>query len=221
MTFHPQVPCFRRRFPWKPGRLPGSSGTARRPGSPTVEHVELRAAGAREHLGRSRAVIRDVARIFDCLTSRARAALNSGTHWGAILPSRGKFWRFPSMARLIRISGVYRDALYYVTDDGEWRHDVIFLHTSKRVATELSAVAVQKFEAGAVLIREGCRLASVLADAILTGVLKGPNRSPRSTPSCSAVVWGALAFEAEGSRHGTPPACACPSGGDPTGHHHA
>ena len=35
VTFHPQVPCFRRRFPWKPGRLPGSSGTARRPGSPT------------------------------------------------------------------------------------------------------------------------------------------------------------------------------------------
>ena len=37
---------------------------------------------------------------------------------------------------------------------------------------ELSAVAIQKFEAGAVHIREGCRLASVLADAILTGVLK-------------------------------------------------
>ena len=72
----------------------------------------------------------------------------------------------------MRTSGVYRDALYYVTDDGEWRHDVIFLHTSKRVATELSAVTVQKFEAGAVHIREGCRLASVLADAILTGVLK-------------------------------------------------
>ena len=30
VTFHPQVPCFRRRFPW-----PGSCGTARRPGSPT------------------------------------------------------------------------------------------------------------------------------------------------------------------------------------------
>ena len=72
------------------------------------------------------------------------------------------------MARFMRTSGVHRDALYYVTDDGEWRHDVIFLHTSKRVATELSAVAVQ----GAVHIRERCRLASVLADAILTGVLK-------------------------------------------------
>ena len=35
VTFHPQVPCFRRRFPWKPRRLPGSSGAARRPGSPT------------------------------------------------------------------------------------------------------------------------------------------------------------------------------------------
>ena len=76
------------------------------------------------------------------------------------------------MARFMRTSGIHRDALYYVTDDGEWRHDVIFLHTSKRVATELSADAVQKFEAGAVHIREGCRLASVLADAILTGVLK-------------------------------------------------
>ena len=137
-----------------------------------VEHVELRAAGAREHLGRSRAVIRDVARIFVGLTSRGRATLNNGTYWGAILPSRGKFWRFPSMARFLRTSAVHRDALYHVTDDGEWRHDVIFLHTSKRVATELSAVAVQKFEAGAVHIREGCRLASVLADAILTGVLK-------------------------------------------------
>ena len=75
----------------------------------------------------------------------------------------------------MRTSGVHRDALYYVTDDGEWRHDVIFLHTSKRVAAELSAVAVQKFEAGAVHIREGRRLASVLADAILTGVLKDLN----------------------------------------------
>ena len=72
----------------------------------------------------------------------------------------------------MRTSGVYRDALNYVTDDGEWRHYVIFLHTSKRVATELNAVTVQKFEAGAVHIRERCRLASVLADAILTGVLK-------------------------------------------------
>ena len=112
-------------------------------------------------MGRSRAVNRDVARIFEGLTSRARSALNNGTHWGAILPSRGKFWRFPSMACFMRTSGVYPDALYYVTDDGEWRHDVIFLHTSKRVATELSAVTVQKFEAGAVHIREGCRLTRV------------------------------------------------------------
>ena len=72
----------------------------------------------------------------------------------------------------MRTSGVYRDALYYVIDDGEWRHDVIFLHTSTRVATELSAVTVQKLEAGAVHIREGCRFASVLADAIFTDMLK-------------------------------------------------
>ena len=39
-----------------------------------VEHVELRAAGAREELGRSRAVIRDVARNFEGSTSCARAA---------------------------------------------------------------------------------------------------------------------------------------------------
>ena len=75
-----------------------------------VEHVELRAAGAREHLGRSRAVIRDVAPNFRGLNFSWARSFEQWHVLGAILPSRGKFWRFPSMARFMRTSGVHRDA---------------------------------------------------------------------------------------------------------------
>ena len=194
MTFHPQVPCFRRRFPWKPGRLLGSSGTARRPGSPTSSMLSCggspRALGPFQS-GHSRCRPNFRGLNFSCARSfEQRHALGSNP------PVKGEIL---AMARLMRTSGVNRDALYHVTDDGEGRHDVIFLHTSKRVATELSAVTSEK-DAGSRAF-------------LLT-------RSSRARLPAVQSCWAPW-LSKQMDLHGTPPACACPSGGDPTHHRHA
>ena len=107
-----------------------------RPWFTYVQNVEVGRGGRLAHLGRGRALIRDLDKVLIGLMCRLKRALDNGCWWLVFLPLRGKLWGHASVCEILRLTNVFKSPLVRQNRQGDLLR-VVALHNSAPLASEL------------------------------------------------------------------------------------
>ena len=137
-----------------------------------VQHLEIGACSRNAHLGRSRALVRDLNRALEGLMTRFKKALENGLRWLLFAPQRGKFWGHACVARMLAYDGVFRTPL---AGAGRAREDiqVVALHNCQTLHQSVMELDCST-EQGILQLIPDFQLFKNVEDALLHNVLDGP-----------------------------------------------
>ena len=154
-----------------------------------VQHLEIGACSRNAHLGRSRALVRDLNRVLEGLMTRFKKALDNGRRWLLFAPQRGKFWGHACVARMLAYDGVFRTPL---AGAGRAREDiqVVALHNCQTLHQSVMELDCSS-EQGILQLIPDFQLFKNVEDALLHNILDGLGLATAAQLPTSPSLWTA------------------------------
>ena len=155
----------------------------------SVQHLEIGACSRNAHLGRPRALVRDLNRVLEGLMTRFKKELDNGRRWLLFAPQRGKFWGHACVALMLAYDGVFRMPL---AGAGRAREDiqVVALHncqTLHQSVMELDCIS----EHGFLQLIPDFQLFKNVEGALLHNILDGLGLATAAQLPTSPSLWTA------------------------------